>query len=190
MNFREVFGKDFSWKNVVEGLGYEEVKLCIPFEYCILKEAYYKDKNLNNLPLKTWAQAAGFLIYNSASEPVFCKSRLTDLYYPKLKVSTFGCSDGVCILKECARTWIEEGEAKIFSLSEEKYEGCKLAEYCDLQELRLCKNEKISGMSISEYLRLAKEVTCEEIFKKRKISDGSNYKKILFEVICDKENLS
>lgn len=44
MNFREVFGKDFSWKNVVEGLGYEEVKLCIPFEYSTLKEAYYKDK--------------------------------------------------------------------------------------------------------------------------------------------------
>ena len=158
MNFREVFGKDFSWKNVVEGLGYEEVKLCIPFEYCILKEAYYKDKNLNNLPLKTWAQAAGFLIYNSASEPVFCKSRLTDLYYPKLKVSTFGCSDGVCILKECARTWIEEGEAKIFSLSEEKCEGCKLAEYCDLQELRLCKNEKISECLFQNIFDLQKRL--------------------------------
>ena len=81
-------------------------------------------------------------------------------------------------------------EKRKYSVCQKKNEGCKLAEYCDLQELRLCKNEKISGMSISEYLRLAKEVTCEEIFKKRKISDGSNYKKILFEVICDKENLS
>lgn len=96
------------YRMIVEALGYEEVKKCIPFSIEEIRKAYKKDGALNSLPLRQWDMAAGFYAKNNSCALV--GSRLTDLYWRKLRVNVFSCCDGVCVLKECARMWAEEEE--------------------------------------------------------------------------------
>lgn len=97
------------YKMIVNALGYEDVKECIPFTIEQLQIAYKTDVYFNNLPLIEWDFAAGFATgwrgkYNLVN------SRLTYLYQTKCKVNVFSCAEGVCILKCCARMWVEEVE--------------------------------------------------------------------------------
>lgn len=114
MNFKEALNltKDMSHKDeqrtIINALGYENVKSCIPFSLEILKESYKEDRffNTDETPIKSWDLAAGF--NRMGSNYILVRSRLTDLYREKCGVDTFSCSDGVSILKECARMWLEE----------------------------------------------------------------------------------
>jgi|GEM_PF-2233600 len=94
------------YKMIIEALGYENVKECIPFSVEELRNAYKTDEHFNNLSLKIWDIAAGFT--SSGGYFTLIRSRLTYLYREKCGVDTFSCSTGVCILKECARLWAEE----------------------------------------------------------------------------------
>jgi hypothetical protein len=102
-------GKEWSHKEkyqaIVNALGYEQVKQCIPFELEEIKKAIVKDEYLNNLSMKKWDLASGFI--NKGAHCQHVGSTLNNLY-GKIGVNSFSNSDGVCILKECARMWVEE----------------------------------------------------------------------------------
>lgn len=107
-NIDNATGKEIShrekYRRVISALGYENVKKCIPFSLDEIKEALPKDKHLNNLSMKKWDSAAGFICeYGKA---IFIGSPLIYLYH-KNGVNAFSPSDGVCILKEAARLWVE-----------------------------------------------------------------------------------
>lgn len=120
MNFREALKPELTstqfldiphnekYEMIVNSIGYDDVKKCIPFSLNTLKKAYAKDENFNNLPLREWDLAAGF-ITGMQGRCTLIRSRLTNLYWEKCKVNTFSCSDGVCILKCCARMWVGKG---------------------------------------------------------------------------------
>ena len=49
------------YEAIVEELGYENVKKCLPFSIDVLTEAYEYDKHFNNLPFNKWDLAGGFI---------------------------------------------------------------------------------------------------------------------------------
>ena len=93
------------YRKIVKFLGFEEIRKCIPFTLEELKEAYEEDEYLNNLPMEKFDMAAGFKV--KTLDVIFIGSQLTDLY-KKAGVDTYSLATGVCILKECAREWIEQ----------------------------------------------------------------------------------
>ena len=119
MNFRQFLGLDSYDKNadgfkmehekkyetIVNALGYESVKRCIPYSIEEIRTAIKTDKYLNNLPIKRWDFASGFSV--SGADCKIIGSPLTNLY-KKIGVDCYSCADGVCILKTCARMWAEE----------------------------------------------------------------------------------
>lgn len=90
---------------IVNALGFENVVACIPYTKNQIREAIKTDEHLNNLPIKKWDEAAGFLV--SGSYVRLVGSRLTRLY-ASIGVDCFSLSDGVCILKEAAKMLIEK----------------------------------------------------------------------------------
>lgn len=98
------------YQMIIKALGYENVKQCIPFSLERLKKAYKEDEHFNNLSIRKWDSAAGFYTGREGRVCMLIRSRLTRLYWEKCKVDTFSCSTGTCILKECARMWVEESE--------------------------------------------------------------------------------
>lgn len=90
--------------SIVEKLGYERVKNCVPFEFDQIKKAIKSDKHLNNLPLKQWDFAAGFTVVGD-------KVSINDFGIRNLmrqnKINCYSVAEGVCILKECARMMVE-----------------------------------------------------------------------------------
>lgn len=98
------------YQAIVVALGYKQVKRCIPFSIALIKMALKEDENLNNLVLSEWDEASGFrgpYRFSRGSNNVYVGSPLTRLY-AKIGVTSFSNADGVCILKECARMWVEE----------------------------------------------------------------------------------
>ena len=90
---------------LINYLGYEQVKKCIPYSLAQIKNALPNDKYLNNLPISEWDRAAGFV--QRGAQYQFIGSQLTFLYRQK-GITSFSCSNGVSILKECARMWANE----------------------------------------------------------------------------------
>lgn len=122
MNFREAMQPgmtsteyldiphDEKYEAIVNALGYEDVKQCIPYSLDILKKEFKKDRHMNGTGMRKWDNAAGFICeYGTAK---YIGSRLTALYR-RIGVDTFSPSDGVCILKCCARMWIKESEREV-----------------------------------------------------------------------------
>ena len=99
-------------KRIIRKLGYKNVKKCIPFHLERLKEMYAKDKNMN-IRMDLWDKASGIGgVIGQASRPYYIYN---ELYYLLRKngVNSWSQSQGVCILKECARMWILESEGKL-----------------------------------------------------------------------------
>nr|WP_303182494.1 hypothetical protein [Lachnoclostridium phocaeense] len=92
---------------IINALGSENVKQCIPFTEEELKEAYKSDKFFNNLSLRRWHLAAGFDTGRYGEKCILIGSRLTNLYWEKCRVDAYSCSTGVSLLKECARMIVE-----------------------------------------------------------------------------------
>ena len=114
MTLDEKFGTNINtphkekYRTFVNGLGYKEIKLCIPYPIDAIKEALSKgDKYLNTLPMEAWDTASG-VILDDEQVPHAYTNRLT-LIYKKAGITVFSQSEGVCILKEAARMWAEEG---------------------------------------------------------------------------------
>lgn len=90
---------------IVNKLGYENVKRCIPFTLAEIKTALPKDEHLNNLTMAKWDMASGFVCSGTRCD--YIGSTLTRLYH-SIGVNSFSNSDGVCILKRCAAMWASE----------------------------------------------------------------------------------
>lgn len=94
---------------VINLIGFEKVKGCVPFTEEEIRKAYKKDKHLNNLLMKTWDYAGGFAVtetrYDQYITPI--NSTLRRLL-KEAGVTCYSCAEGVCILKECARRMVEE----------------------------------------------------------------------------------
>lgn len=86
--------------------GVECVWKYVPFSEEEVKKALGKDQHLNNLSMKKWDIASGFV--RSGAD---CKAIGGGLWalYRKPGINAASCSDGVCILKECARLKVDGG---------------------------------------------------------------------------------
>ena len=95
---------------VIDALGYDEVKRCVPFDLDTLKAKLKRDWHLNNTSMRAWDRESGFITYvdrwgSEQVEPV--ESELRTLLR-KHGVNCYSNSEGVCILKECARRMVME----------------------------------------------------------------------------------
>lgn len=107
---RELYFSDHRgyYSSVVRGLGYEDVKKCIPFTLEQIKNALAKgDEHLNTLPIKKWDNASGIVCTDYRS--YWISTPLTNLY-KRNGINCASQAEGVCILKECAKMWAEESE--------------------------------------------------------------------------------
>lgn len=95
------------WRKVVEKLGYDRVKKCVPFTLKQLKGS--KDYHFNDLSMKKWDYASGYIWTRTDYDEIMTRvhTRLTELYREN-GITCWSNSDGVCILKECARMMLEE----------------------------------------------------------------------------------
>lgn len=117
MDFKEAFNLTNEmthterYTTIINGLGYESVKRCIPFSLEEIRTALKTDKNLNNLPLSIWDRATGFKSVKSVStgklEYIPHNSVLLSLCRNK-GITCYSLSELVCILKRCAVMWVEE----------------------------------------------------------------------------------
>jgi hypothetical protein len=89
------------YKEIVEKLGYQEVRDCIPLSAEEIREAYKKDRYFNNIRIDKWDRWAGFICRDGGCTLV--GSWLTDRVFRKHGIDCFSNSQCVCILKECAR---------------------------------------------------------------------------------------
>ncbi len=97
------------YQKVINFLGYEQVKECVPYSVEEIRKALPKDKHLNNLPMKKWDWASGFNVWTSKWEQIVkpVDSPLRRVLRRK-GINCYSNCDGVCILKECARMMAEE----------------------------------------------------------------------------------
>lgn len=95
----EIYGRAIDYLG-----GLEVVKRYIPFDLETLKKAYKKDKHFNNLSMSRWDKMAGFI--NNGATCTFIGGGIWYLYRQH-KINRANCCDGVCILKEAARLWVE-----------------------------------------------------------------------------------
>ena len=86
--------------------GIECVWEYVPFSEDEVKKALEKDEYLNNLSMKKWDAASGFVCSGAD-----CKATGGGLWvlYRKRGINAASCSEGVCILKECARLKVNSG---------------------------------------------------------------------------------
>ena len=130
MNINEKFGFNADtpfeekYGAVIDYLGEENVRVLIPVDNVeSLKAAYSNDKHLNNIPLKKWDIASGYISYvdnykrqqyKQTWNGYFLKNspkNLAELLVSK-GITSFSVAECVCILKECARRWVEEEMVK------------------------------------------------------------------------------
>lgn len=95
----EIYGRAIDYLG-----GLEVVKQYIPYDLKTLKKAYKKDKYFNNLSMSEWDRMSGFI--NRGANCNFIGGGIWNLYRQH-KINSASCSDGVCILKEAARLWVE-----------------------------------------------------------------------------------
>lgn len=94
------------YQRVINLLGFENVKKCIPFTLAEIKKALPHDEYLNNLPIKKWRDASGVYVNDYSGETKIFTTPLICLYR-KHGINSFSQSDGVSLLKECAKIWTE-----------------------------------------------------------------------------------
>ena len=93
---------------IVNGLGYEAVKHCIPFSRENIIDALKTDSYLNNLNIHAWELAADYI---PKSDGTYDRAPLR---YGSLQnlclsngVTCYSPSELVCVLKCCAIMWAE-----------------------------------------------------------------------------------
>lgn len=116
MTFKEKFAipKDAThiekYTTIVNGLGFENVKHCLPYTKQEIAAAYKKDKHLNNLSINSWDRAVGFSPFVNPRTQIQNYLIHRDTAFIKLcyshNVTCFSVAECVCILKRCAVMWI------------------------------------------------------------------------------------
>ena len=96
---RDNMSHDEYYQSLVDKLGYEDVLKYIPFSLVEINKAIKKDKHLNNLSLEKWDEMTGV----KTRPHVFCNQKGLYFVYKKHGINCFSQSDGVCLLKACAR---------------------------------------------------------------------------------------
>lgn len=76
----------------------------IPFTLEEIKKALKKDEHLNNLSMKKWDLASGFIA--SGMDCKFVGGGVWNLYC-RAGINSASNAQGVCLLKEAARQWAE-----------------------------------------------------------------------------------
>lgn len=87
--------------------GLDAIIPLIPFTRGEIKRALETDEHLNNLDMKRWDRASGFIC--SGGTCMVVSGGIWDLYR-KAGISSASNSQGVCLLKEAARQWAEREE--------------------------------------------------------------------------------
>ena len=117
MTFREALNisqeMPLNYENIVNALGYEDVKHCIPIGLNRLIQAAHIDPSLDIIPKITWEYPAGFSDYNTPGKYTFISSDLTNLYEKKLNVTDFTCQESVSIIKTCAKMMVRDALNKM-----------------------------------------------------------------------------
>lgn len=94
---------------LIHKIGLKRLREWIPVSDKALKEAYAKDKNLNNIPLKMWDSWAGATAYRT--NVVWDRINLRTQVKLKTGVTTFSLAECVCLLKQTAiRSIKQKGE--------------------------------------------------------------------------------
>lgn len=84
--------------------GLDAVIPLIPFSLSTIVGALETDEHLNNLDMKRWDRASGFIC--SGGTCMVVSGGIWNLYR-KAGISSASNSQGVCLLKEAARQWAE-----------------------------------------------------------------------------------
>lgn len=95
----EIYGRAIDYLG-----GLEVVKQYIPFDLETLKKAYKRDRYFNNLSMSRWDRMSGFI--NNGATCTFIGGGIWYLYRQH-RINSASNSNGVCILKEAARLWVE-----------------------------------------------------------------------------------
>ena len=94
---------------LIDKIGFRILRSWIPVSDETLKEAYVKDKNLNNIPLKDWDRWAGAKASPTAVS--WNPYSLRNLIAERTGVTTFSLAECVCLLKQTAiRSIKQKGE--------------------------------------------------------------------------------
>ena len=103
MSFEEKY--DF----LIDKIGLQALRNWIPISDETLRDAYVKDKNLNNIPLEDWDRWAGAKA--SPTNVSWSSYSLRTLVAEKTGVTTFSLAECVCLLKQTAiRSIKQKGE--------------------------------------------------------------------------------
>lgn len=145
---------------IVNALGFEAVRSCLPFSKQELSDAIQRDKYLNiALPRSfDWDAAAGFkVITNRSQRYIHIGSKLTNLCNA-IGITKISPADGICILKRCAHMLVADTSSE------------------DAAEERIDKEKLMAAISA---LSKDDEVQVTEIFL---VSEGydCNYATVLF----------
>lgn len=126
LNFFEIDGTGRWWEHeeiftaIVNAIGFEAVRSCLPFSKEELAVAIQCDKHLNQaLPRSfDWNAAAGFkVITNSSQRYIYIGSKLTNLCNA-IGINKISPADGICILKQCARMLVSDTSSEEHSHKE------------------------------------------------------------------------
>lgn len=94
---------------LIDKIELQTLRSWIPISDEQIKEAYVKDKNLNNIPLKDWDRWAGALA--SPTSVSWRPYSLRTLVAERTGVKTFSLAECVCLLKQTAiRSIKQKGE--------------------------------------------------------------------------------
>ena len=94
---------------LIEKIGLRILKSWIPIPDKSIKEAYAKDKNLNNIPLGLWDSWAGASA--TPTDVSWKPYSLRTLVAERTGVTTFSLAECVCLLKQTAiRSIKQKGE--------------------------------------------------------------------------------
>lgn len=96
------------YKAMIKCLGFDNVRICIPFDKGEIKEAYDKDMHLNTLDYNIWCSYAGFStirLKNGCEERGCIKSKLRTLLRNN-GINSYSPSNGVSLLKTAALMWL------------------------------------------------------------------------------------
>lgn len=101
LSHQEIYGR------MIELLGgVDTVWKCVPFSMGEIRHALFSDQHLNNLPMRKWDAAAGFVEYvnmRSKTKEMRRVGSLLQILLQKAGVTCYSPSECVCVLKECAR---------------------------------------------------------------------------------------
>ncbi len=99
LSHSEIYGR------IIDKLGgVDAVWKCVPFTLEQVQQALKTDEHLNNLPMKKWDIASGFRCFICKGKELVkpIPSQLRGMLL-KAGINCYSNSQGVCILKECAR---------------------------------------------------------------------------------------